>query len=222
MKLFLSFTFLLILIAAETSAAQPQLIAPPDNSEYQKTIDLELQWEETSPGSVYEVQYSTDSTFNILIGNLSLAGNIIVLAKLQQSTIYYWRVRVSGEINWSEVWRFKTTPPPAVPQPGSPLNNSINIDKDQLFKWSGSETNARYLLQLSKDASFAGELFNYITEDTFYTVKTLSYLTTYYWRVKGINVDNVESAFSDILEFKTRLAPAALVSPADNIINADT
>src|SRR3972149_694818 len=102
-KKLIYFFYILILILSNRIYAQsaPELISPPDNSEFQNTINLELRWEDLSAGSVYEVQYSLDSLFENVIGNISLAGNRIVIAQLLHDTLYYWRVRISGENEWS-------------------------------------------------------------------------------------------------------------------------
>jgi|GEM_PF-1092154 hypothetical protein len=202
----------------------PTLISPQNNSTLQPTKNLELRWSDMGYATIFRAQYSTDSVFstNGIIGELVVSGPSIVISKLNNSSTYYWRVRLESDINsWSSVWKFNTTALPIAPVIFSPLNNLINIDIPVTFKWSKNIINKGYILQYADNSSFVSP-GNYTTVDSFVVIKDISSNKQYYWRVKSYNIDFDNSDWSNTMSFYTKLEAPKLLSPLNNQINLDT
>jgi hypothetical protein len=223
-NILLIFTLLVIILNGQAAPqSAPVLTSPADNSVHQKAINLQLTWEAIAGNPIYNVQYSTDSNFTTVAGSVSVSGNSIIIGQLGNNTVYYWRVRINQQdAPWSEVWSFRTTPLPAVPQVYLPANDTRNHDIPLTFSWSSNEINKSFLLQVSLNSSFLGSSSSYIAADTFLVVSGLVNNLDYYWRVKGLNADNVESGWSSVYHFKTRLHTPANLLPVSGSRNSDT
>jgi photosystem II stability/assembly factor-like uncharacterized protein len=87
----------------------------PSNNSIQSTVTPTLRWQAGSTAFNYNIQISTDSTFNSAI-NIN-SDTIIVkvpICNLYNFNKYFWRVRSSnlaGVSSWSQVRSFHTKPP---------------------------------------------------------------------------------------------------------------
>lgn len=212
------------------SIVAPILISPVNGAQFQATINLMLTWASQSEVTNYEFEYSSDSAFSSsgIIDDLSIPDTSVNLFGLNSNTQYYWRVRAvygSSYSNWSPIWNFRTTIPPSVPILLSPLNSSINQDTVLNLSWTNSNQNTSYTLEISSDASFSNNylVFNKTIRNSTISISPLDYDTTYYWRVKSLNVDNLESDWSGNSEFKTRLRSPILLAPiTGSLVNTDS
>ncbi|MDD3890943.1 MAG: T9SS type A sorting domain-containing protein, partial [Bacteroidales bacterium] len=136
---------------------------------------------------------------------------------------YFWRVRGwhdADESDWSSVWDFTTgfelTEGPALV---SPENNAIDIPYESVtLTWASLASIDTYQYQLSEDMGFTAILKSGETSLTFTSAENLTPSKTYYWRVRGENV-NGYSPWSLIWAFTTapvELTPPILLSPQDN------
>ncbi|MHB1050334.1 MAG: ice-binding family protein [Bacteroidota bacterium] len=206
------------------AAGTPTLVAPLDSAQNQ-SVNPTLVWNVVPGASSYRLQVSTSATFaTTLYNDSTLTGTSQLISGLAVGTTYYWRVnsKISGQTsNYSDVWRFTTVAPPAVPILVSPLNAATNQTVNPTLIWndvSGAET---YRLQVSTSNTFATTVYNDSTRtSTSQVVTGLSIGTTYYWRVNAKNIAGT-SAYSSIRSFTTIVVPAApaLFSPADLAVN---
>lgn len=101
----------------------PTLIQPANGDVNQQT-NITLVWNSASGASSYELQVSTDNGFTNLVFNQSgLTTTSQQVTNLNNSTVYYWRVRAfnsSGASDWSDVWMFTTIHGAFTPCPGIP------------------------------------------------------------------------------------------------------
>ncbi len=99
------------------------------------------------------------------------------------------------------------------PQPAVPENNAENVELPVKFEWNDAEAGIvdgndilmqadEYMLELSQDMSFDGEVMVFLTPDPYKTVDDLQNSTTYYWRLKAFAGEEV-SEWSDIWKFTT-------------------
>ena len=116
---------------------------------------------------------------------------------------------------------------PSIPVQVYPLNNTLCIDNNVVFKWEAStdpEQGAlRYKLEISENSSFSPLFINETITSTSRTV-SLTKGKSFYWRVKAIDNKFAESAYSNVAQFliegeavanRAPLAPT-LVLPAMN------
>jgi hypothetical protein len=206
------------------AAGTPTLVAPLDSAQNQ-SVNPTLVWNVVPGASSYRLQVSTSSTFaTTLYNDSTLTSTSQLISGLAVGTTYFWRVssKISGEnSNYSDVWRFTTVAPPAVPILESPLNAATNLSVNPTLIWQNVPGAATYRLQVSTSNTFATTVYNDSTRtSTSQVVTGLSIGTTYYWRVNAKNVAGT-SSYSAIWSFTTIVVPAApvLFSPADLAVN---
>jgi formylglycine-generating enzyme required for sulfatase activity len=93
--------------------------------------------------------------------------------------------------------------PPSAPELLSVQNGAANQSNQVTLEWQFTADADSYSLQISTDTDFVNIFFNQqgITASE-YTVTGLSYLTTYYWRVKAVSRGGT-SAYSKVWHFTT-------------------
>ncbi|HRI46487.1 MAG TPA: FlgD immunoglobulin-like domain containing protein [Ignavibacteriaceae bacterium] len=214
--------------------AVPALVSPADLATG-ISLPPTLTWADGGGGAVqfYHVQVATDAGFaSIVFEDAAIPGATTTTnaTGLLSNTLYYWRVRASN-VSGAQVSAFSgarsfttSLDPPGVPTLVSPANAATGLSLTPTLSWSdgGGGTVELYHVQVATDAGFASIVFedNAIPGVTTSAVtSSLSYGTTYYWRVKASNMGGVQnSAFSASRTFTTLLAPPAvpvLVSPAN-------
>ncbi len=108
----------------------------------------------------------------------------------------------------------------------SPANNSKNNKLVVVFRWEVLENAIEYEFQLSPNSSFDFPM-QYIVgiKGTNISSDTLSYLSTYYWRIRAILNGSKTSDWSPVWIFETEKNThpniPTLVFPLDNSINQD-
>jgi len=101
-------------IGSNDSIPQQLLLQAPANHTVgiDSTINLQLKWNQVSDGIIYQVQVSTDSTFNSDTLQFTNTPNAFgYCANRKGNTKYFWRARVNngGHYSpWSETWDFHT------------------------------------------------------------------------------------------------------------------
>lgn len=199
----------------------------PTNKASAITLPVTLQWSAVSPSAIYQVQVSTEQTFATpLINEEKLAATSILYNAfngLKNNTTYYWRVRPysqSGtDIPWTATWSFTTIIGQVTAT--APANNTKDYSKDVTFTWNALDGATGYALQVSKDKTFATLDGDYPNVTGTSKSVSLETSTAYYWRVRGLNVDNGPGAWSATWNFTTSASAAAVPSldvPANNAV----
>jgi len=176
--------------------------------------------------SSYSFEYTTDSTFATGVTADTLVGDTTkILAGLNNSTKYFWRVKAKNQTGWSaysSVWSFTTViASPGAPVLISPLNNSTGEPLSLNLVWSKTLTTTHYHLQLSTDPAFGSFVINDTTLiDTTKALNGLNNLTNYYWRVRSYNLSGW-SAFSNARTFRTigTASQVVLSAPSNDAVN---
>ncbi|MEJ5245691.1 MAG: YCF48-related protein [Bacteroidota bacterium] len=197
-------------ILVQHKLSPPSLSAPSDSA---TNISLlpQFTWV-CDPFSAFDrIQVSKFSNFSVLAFNdiaYDTSKTIPIQFKLDTNTLYYWRVKSydpSGDSSvWSNVRRFTTEPLLLPPNLVSPANNSASLPTSLNFVWDSSFNATKYIIQISTDSLFASVFKNDTTDFTNYSINTLSFGTTYYWRVRSINTSQI-SAWSAVRKFSTSL-----------------
>jgi hypothetical protein len=98
----------------EPLTEEPKLIRPTDGFEYAEATPL-LEWFPVQSAPSYEVEISSDSAFTSIVDSATVAypayAPTVSLAQRNLGSIdfgiYYWRVRVTGNSDWSDTRRFQ-------------------------------------------------------------------------------------------------------------------
>jgi hypothetical protein len=202
----------------------PVLISPADLSTNLATT-INLDWGAVAGAQTYQWQVAENNQFvNSIFGATS---NLTVpLGGLQNSTIYFWRVRANngaGYSPWSTIYTFSTiagsfiTPPFLV----SPADLSIGLPSTINFMWGNISGAVSYEFALDSSSIFSNPFLSTVVT-TNLNVSSLNYSTQYYWRVRAFDGSNF-SPWSMVYTFSTLSSPFAnapvLISPAHLSVN---
>jgi hypothetical protein len=147
---------------------------------------------------------------------------------------YFWRIRsvksATGQIAdspWSATRSFSVKPGFIINTPYygvqllSPNNGGTGVPiKPTQFSWSPWFNATKYQFDLAKDPEFKQMVISATTTTTAYQYSgALDYGTSYFWRVKAIEINgqNIPSDWSATFSFQTEaapMAPAPLQEPA--------
>lgn len=207
-----------------TMLASPFLIFPENQAKNIPTSGI-LRWSPV-PGAIhYYLVVSSDKQFvNNQIEIVDVKSEQFEYSDLEPATVYYWKVRATGESGksqWSEVFTFTTQLPK--PQLLVPPFADTLAPITGLLRWNEVAGATKYEVQISEDPDFFMGVESYfVVGSTYFVYQNLAYSTRYFWRVKAMK-DDLESPWSDISWFKTvpenYLTFPTLVYPENNILN---
>ncbi|MFH1226379.1 MAG: DUF2341 domain-containing protein [Planctomycetota bacterium] len=180
---------------ASNSKGNWQVIAPPLNL-IAATIavsQIDLSWQDNSnneDGFRIERKGPLDADY-IQIGSVLTNTNTYADKNLSIATTYSYRVftwNTGGVSAYSNELTVATLySQPAKPILNSPINGSANNPINISLIWRPASYTATYQLQIATDADFAGIIQDTVGITTTSTAYSGGYLTTYYWRVRGVN-----------------------------------
>lgn len=130
---------------------------------------------------------------------------------LQWGTTYYWQVKATDNGNpsqttWGPVWRFTTNRYPTTPYNPSPYNGASDMWVSLYLYWSGGDpdgTTPTYTVQFG--TAYPPTTTICTTTGGSCYAGSLSYSTTYYWRVTS--TDGTLTTQGSIWQFRTQEAP---------------
>jgi hypothetical protein len=202
----------------------PQPLTPPNMSKG-VPFATTLTWEDDKPHDTYEVQVSDDEDFNSLVINTTglTSPTHSINLPTDRNKEYWWRVRSqysttfsSCASDWSTTFTFKT--PFAAPILRSPFENRECLPLVYEFEWYHIEGALGYEIQVAKDALFTDIVYhNDKVQDLYQEVTLEEGLTTYYWRVR-VNDRNNIGDWSVVRNFTTTIDRAELKSPENGAI----
>ncbi|MGA2159096.1 MAG: hypothetical protein WB588_12200 [Dehalococcoidia bacterium] len=141
---------------------------------------------------------------------------------------YYWRIRsvksATGQIAdspWSETRSFSVKPGFIINTPYygvqllSPNNGGSGVPVHPVqFSWSPWFNATKYQFDLAQDPEFKQMVISTTTTTTAYGYSgSLDYSTSYFWRVKAVEISgqNIPSDWSATFSFQTEVAPAPAI-----------
>ncbi len=193
----------------------PTLVSPTNGATNQ-SLSPRLNWNAVTGATMYEYQYSTNSSFTSF-NNDFLSGTNATISGLNNSYTYYWRVRASDGTDWSgwsTIWSFTIEDASsglATPTLISPADNVTNITTSPSLLWNVVPTANEYEYQYSTDETFATYYGN-TTQSTSISIGVLDYSTEYFWRIQATDGADY-SDWSEIWSFTTENASSGLVTP---------
>ncbi len=204
--------FSIILSGISTSTpGNPTLVSPSSDSVGVRT-DHRFTWNHTLRALSYNIQISSDSSFNTLFINKdSISTTNFYMQNLNGFTKYYWRVRAKnsgGYGSWSTKRSFTTT----IAQPLAPILVFPGPDQSKLplsfnFIWNKGANAYTYRLQVANNTIFTSLVLNDSTiSDTTFLINNLGDGKRYFWRVNSKNPVGT-SAYSPTRTFFTALNP---------------
>lgn len=123
-------------------------------------------------------------------------------------------------LRWQDVVTIPN--PPSKIRLLSPADSSENIDPGSVFDWELDTLATSYQLQISDTTTFEVLMIDTTVNENLFTVENqLEYLTTYNWRVRGIN-STAPGEWSETLNFTSIIeepSSLSLLSPVDGSIN---
>lgn len=189
-----------------TTSGNPPILYYPQNNAKGIAVSTRFVWHITEGVLNYRIHIATDSLFNNIVVNQGNLNDTILIANLEYSTKYFWRVNGIGSgwsTGWSEVWKFETILDR--PEIISPADNSKNNPVDGIISWTTPMGAEKYHLQISLNNSFTSIIID--TSDLSFDAfdyYNLDYNTDYYIRVRASNISGT-SEWSDTTVFKTLL-----------------
>jgi photosystem II stability/assembly factor-like uncharacterized protein/fibronectin type 3 domain-containing protein/sugar lactone lactonase YvrE len=182
----------------------------PDSGSTGHPTTVQLAWRRAPRASSYQVQVSLISNFSTTVANVAgVTDTTLSVGPLQNDTEYFWRVNASnngGTTANSPIWRFRTiVAVPDAPTLVSPASGAGDQPVTVNFAWNAAARAELYHLEVSTQPTFSPLVF----VDSMITTTTrqvsLSYATTYYWRVRARNAGgqgpySLTQGFSTIMQ----------------------
>jgi len=196
----------------------------PANSATDVSVNADLSWNAGSGATSHDVYFGTDSTPDSGEFQGNQTATTFEPGTMSNSTTYYWRI---DEVNaqgttTGNIWNFTTesgaTPPGQASNP-SPADSATAISIDADLSWTAGSGSTSSDVYFGTDSTpDAGEFQGNQTATT-YEPGTMSYSTTYYWRIDEINAQGTTTG--NVWSFTTEAAPplpgqASNPSPADS------
>jgi hypothetical protein len=199
-----------------TRLAYPLAISP-ELSQNGLGSNVAFVWSPVPQAQSYWLQVSNSPNFeNTLIADESgLSQTTFSVAGLSDNSTYFWRLkaeRVGSESDWSPVREFTVNLPPTAPLPIAPENGLVNSDTLNVrFQWGPVLNAVEFQIQIAVDDSFTEPEYDEVTSNTEIVIQQLASNTTYYWRVRAVNIGG-ESDWSNIRSLRTITSPPSQVS----------
>jgi hypothetical protein len=201
------------------------LVSPENNLEVTSSSPL-LRWKVNGWSPSFKLQVSDDPSFStVLIEKSALPERSIFLvdealySRMTNGSTYYWRVAPELQDGsygtYSDPYAFIVKLP--VPSTVSPANDSrLYQGWNPLLEWRGSDEFNTYRVQLDDSSDFSSPVIETDSPSKNYqTPFILPEGTTYYWRVKGRDLNGTWGEYSPISTFRIPLPGIGLEIETD-------
>jgi len=193
----------------------PNLVNPSNNQTKTDT-SLTFRWNKINNATGYKLQYTLDKDFlSSNVTEVSATDSFYVQTGLKQDTTYYWRVKVVSGVktsNWSTKFKFFTY----VRKPA--LTTISTTDKKINIAWAhNSIWNVKSFKIFRGTSDNPTQLLDSISSSNLTYTDNVENGIRYYYRIKTVNTDNVESEYSNQL-FANSFNKTSLESPSNNAV----
>lgn len=209
---------------ADEDFLRKPILAGPFNNEINQEGSFSFIWDPVNNANTYQIQISDNFEFTEMITDQSVPDTTFTFNQdLETSNTYFWRVRgLSSQEDgaWSNTWSFSTVDeaPDAVVL-STPDDEEEHLRPGFQLSWEQANRADQYNFQMATDPEFSNLVFNRVQSGTsFSSTHDLELLTTYYWRVRGINQGG-EGDWSNTRSFTTIIERPETVAqgvPADS------
>ncbi|MCX8015340.1 MAG: hypothetical protein N2748_04905, partial [candidate division WOR-3 bacterium] len=201
----------------DTRIPNTPVLVSPINGVWLTTTNVIFNWSQVSYDAKSPVRYilQVDTNRNFISPITDTTPYVYDTLTLTQAK-YFWRVRAydlagnQGAFSRIDSFGVDNTAP-SIPNLISPSNNSTLSDSFVRFHWNRSSDNLsgirNYQIQIANNVNFVGA-FDTTLADT--TILRKLRDTTYYWRVRAIDIANNQSNWSNIWSFRVRTTPTAI------------
>ncbi|MER3329561.1 MAG: T9SS type A sorting domain-containing protein [Candidatus Kapaibacterium sp.] len=208
---------LFIFVQQGLMSAPTQLL--PQNGDDCVDRDAVFSWTKVKDASYYMYIISTKVDFSdTLKKDLSYNDTTVAFALPNFSTKYYWKVgsHIIGETDeWTDGFTLTTHPaPPSLTAPADLIDCEVFT---QNFSWTAVPNAVKYKIQISASANFSPTVVDTQITGTSATFKMNKYFTTYYWRVKGLQL-GCETPYSTARRFTTLVGPPEMATPKNDTV----
>lgn len=192
----------------------PVHLSPKDESVAVPTA-LTLEWKLNNNIDSVEVQlFNSFDLTKTPIAKATLDTTAFDVNNLINYHNYYWRLRaknVMGTSAWSSLWEFRTIDSALTRAPKCiyPKDKAVNVKASVQLDWEDFLRSDIYYLQLAKDEEFTNLIVDEQVNDDDKYIYGLSYLTQYFWRVKGLN-EAGWGPYSSAYSFTTEADPVSV------------
>jgi predicted phage tail protein len=176
-------------------------------------------WNSVEHGATYQIQVDDDNTFDTPSFDDTAATTTRIPPTPLSNGEYFWRVRAINIYEtpgpWSETWTIVINVAPLAPQPSTPENEAIKTINTPTFEWDAVNNGASYQIQVDDNEEFDSPEFDDTAETTTRELVTPLKDGAYFWRVRAINIYDVQSAWSETQTVTIMIAPPLLTPKAD-------
>lgn len=140
-----------------------------------------------------ERSVNTQTSFVVVDSATTASNSVTMLGSYKQDSVYYFRVLAKSDVNRS-VYSNIASKSYGGPAPTdavvlqSPSIGQTGVSTSPILSWGAVSRASAYELQVATGSSFSSTIFNLTgLTATSYPLSGLTYGTTYYWRVRGVN-----------------------------------
>ncbi len=199
----------------------PQPLSPEADATRSAFASADFAWMPVPGAATYRFEIATDPGIgNVVYTVTNLAPHHTPSARLSANQ-YYWRVTpadTNGNFGQSGPVRgftFSWSTPPTLLEPAADVETPFV----PTFSWTAVEAAATFRLEISTQRDF-GSASVFVTPNTEFTPEdAFSNDQDYYWRVKAIDYQNNNTAWSEVRSYRVRWNfQAKLLTPSNNQI----
>jgi subtilisin family serine protease len=206
---------------------QTPVLTTPINNTLVRTYTPLLDWNDAVANiDTYNIQLSTDSSFNSLIIDTQTSLSSYQLGALTANRTYYWRIQAINTTGntgkWSNTGVFRTVMLP--PDLDSPDDGIAPLTLEwPLMNWTSVDGSSSYNVQVSVSPTFSQLAASVASVNNSLTIAIpIKPDTRYYWRVSGSGV-NGPSEWSTVYSIQMPNPPSIpiLETPTENVVVTD-
>ena len=174
----------------------------PSSGEVLNDAFPEFSWDTIEDAISYELQIGTsgDTMSNAIPRELT-ASSWIPEKALTDAPVYYWRVRAIRDGNFNGKWSNTAILKISLITDLAPQADAILFSNIPKLSWQPMEGTYRYYVQISEIESGLTEAVEYLADNTEYQSQSLTIDTSYFWRVRTVDLNGLTAGWSQTSTF---------------------
>ena len=196
-----------------TIAFTPPSLNYPLDFAVKADTNIIYQWGKIDNATKYKIQYTTDSNFVNNVVEYTKTDTSYSKIGLVDNTSYFWRLQTSDSVHyskWSNWKRFQTFVRKPI------LNTIASVHNKITLEWSVNNTRNLKAFKIYRGTNTNPAIkLDSISASNFTYNDSVSNGIKYYYRITAVNMDNIESDFSNEL-FANSFDVTVLDSPSNH------